>query len=524
MILTPLRKMRFGFPIIIIIITVSLPMSGCESFRIHDKGRLKIAQEIVPAASELTSFGGAIFVPMEENLDAIKATQIKLRELTNAHEYESFKAVLGQLTHNEIAEKLLSAMRDRNKAFADYAAIEKEAKNSVNDALNNQELVSKAIKGDLDAEILKLKEAAKKENDDAKVERLNTQIAALKSLLEAEKGQNEGRTLEQTLKRTENWLSWIDKGLQQFNKAQDKLDGFSESKLGGKLSEVLGSMTGDLNENAKILDHFVKDAQGALKEVKKDEPLQTAKNLLRVTIEETAAAEQERLLELRRHLSKVKRLGDRLRARDAISGPNLYNTALGNIYFVVDSSRKADFVKVTNSLCASGRYATERGKCLLENTLTGIETDPLLENQWKDGTLGSFVANTLARAKNAVELRDKTIKDPQKSPAEKDKAEKEAETAITGARSSVEFVGAIGILIFHERRMVEDARLELAREQHRHSIRLSQINAGQRAQIVHQLAQGLAIYYEGGVKPAEVAQLLLLGLQVGGIFFIGSQI
>ena len=78
--------------------------------------------------------------------------------------------------------------------------------------------------------------------------------------------------------------------------------------------------------------------------------------------------------------------------------------------------------------------------------------------------------------------------------------------------------------MFYERFLVDDTIREMASEQHLHSIRLSRINAGQRADIVNQLAQGLEIYYQGGVKPEEIAQLLLLATQAGGIFFVGSQL
>lgn len=84
-------------------------------------------------------------------------------------------------------------------------------------------------------------------------------------------------------------------------------------------------------------------------------------------------------------------------------------------------------------------------------------------------------------------------------------------------------VAALGILLFHEAPFLADAQLELERARHRHSIRLSAVNAQQRVELVHQLSEGLEVYHRGGIKPEAVAELLLRAAQVGALGFIGVQ-
>jgi hypothetical protein len=222
--------------------------------------------------------------------------------------------------------------------------------------------------------------------------------------------------------------------------------------------------------------------------------VQAARKLLNATVLQTAAAEQARLSELRRYLAEIKRLRDRLTVRDKVSVCNLFVDAFTNTYPAA-GEEKARMEEVWADLLGSGRY-----DCLLPldewATLDPIEAAwSNVRAQWNDGRpLASFVTSGFKSSKEDV------------------------------ARSTAQYVGALGILLFYEREMYENAVQDLAREKHRHSIRLSALNVGQRAQIVHQLAQGLSIYYEGGVKPEEIAQLMLLASQVGGIFYIGSQL
>lgn len=456
-------SLNVGHSAVIATVFILVGMTGCESFRIHDEGRLKISQEAAEAAGEMTVGGGAVFGPMEENLDAIKESQSKLRDLTNKHEYETFKPLVPSLGPDEIGRKLLEAMAGRQVAFQGILNTQETAARSVNEALDRQGLLADAI--------------------DAK-------------------NPNKQRTLEQTLERTQRWVDWIDTGIQRFTKAQGPLEGAAgTSELSNKLAVVFGGLTENAKTSAAVLGDMTSDAQIALDGIEEDEPLNAAKQLLLAAIQQTAAAEQARLLEFRRHLSEVQRIANRHRVRDKISVCNLFVTALGNMYYiVVDVDLKKELAEVTKTLRDSDRYNADRGSSCLPQ-LKGDETNQELKDLWVGQKLDAYVAANFAKANS----------DP-------------SEENLDKARSASEFVGSLGILLFHERQMFEDTRLELAREQHRHSILFSRTNAGQRADLVHQLVQGLAIYYQGGVKPQEVTQLLLLATQVGGTFFIGSQL
>jgi hypothetical protein len=456
-------------------------LAGCESLRLHDEGRLKVAQEAAATAAEFSAQGGAVFGPMEENLDKVKSTQARLRKLTSDHEYETFKVIAAGLTAEDVGGRLVDLMRDRIAAFDDLVGRERQAIKDVNAELDRQKLISAAITQDLEIGMA----AAEKEGSQSRIDRLNQQLN-----LEQQIGE---RSLGQTLERVEIWLDWIDKGLQRFNQAQNALaDLAGDSEIGGKVGTIFSELGDDAKKNAEILGGFVGDAQNAINQVQQNEQVQAAQQLLNATIQQTAAAEQERLVELRRHLAEIQRLRARLEVRDTVSVCKLYVRALGRIYFGVrDQQIKRDLVEITTALRQSGRYNIENGSSCLP-TLSGTESNPGVAALWADDRLDAFVAKSLA--------------------------------SDVQPRAAAELVGAIAILGFQERPIYEDARLDLAREQHRYSIRLSAINAGQRTQIVHQLAQGLAIYYAGGVKPEEVAQLLLLAAQVGGIFFIGAQL
>ena len=491
-----LRSPIWGPVTVFLILVACLSLLGCESFRPHDEARLKTAEQAVGEAAALMAGGGAVFGPMEDNLDKVKETQTTLRKLTNDHEFEALKLLVPGLSPNDIGEKLLEAMQGRQETFESIAAAESAAAGSVNDALDRHSLISAAIKGAIDKDLMKLQEdlaAAQAKNETAKVDRLKKQIMALTELSTSEKADAK-RSLEQTLNRTNTWLDWIEQGLQRFNKAQALIETAGRKAPNAMLDNALVGISEHAETSASVLGRLVEDAQKALDGVEKDEPVKAAKQLLKAAIEQTAMAEQERLIEFRRHLGEVKRLGDRHRVRDKVSVCNLYITALGNMYFVVnDPVVKEGLATVTNELSASGRYNTVNGRSCLRQLNVG-DTDAVLQAQWVGDRLDSYVATVL----NTNQVSEE-------------------------GRSASQFVGSLGILLFHDRQMFEDTRLELAREQHRHSIRLSRINAGQRADIVHQLAQGLAIYYQGGVKPEQIAQLFLLATQVGGIFFIGSQ-
>jgi hypothetical protein len=58
-----------------------------------------------------------------------------------------------------------------------------------------------------------------------------------------------------------------------------------------------------------------------------------------------------------------------------------------------------------------------------------------------------------------------------------------------------------------------DILLDLGIEMHRHSVRMEEIDARERLDLVHSITSGAQIYYAGGIKPSEVYQLMLFTVQ-----------
>ncbi len=501
--------MKFRTTIQVLCLCGGPALTGCESFRLHDGGRLKVAQEAATMAAELTAEGGAIFGPMEKNLDGVNKIQVELQKRVRDHELKTYKQVLAQQSPKRIGEKLLEVMQQREANFKTLKAQEAASAASVNAALDRQSLVSTVIRGEVKKELAQARRelgAAVAAGDQAKEVRLKERIATLTDLVVAETS-SATRSLGQSLKRTKRWLDWIDKGLARFEKVQDALDGVSESgAISGELTTGLGKISDDANANAAVVSDLVEDAQKALDQVEQDPNPQAARQLLRAAMQQTAAAEQERLLEFRRNLGEIKRLGERLRVRDLVAVCNLYVPALGALFpAIADTKLRKNLTKVTAGLANSGRYKTGSAASCLPN-LIGMQPVAARRSQWGSPPNPPRLDNYVASALNAAKA----------SPNDK--------KIVAQAKLSIRLVGAVGILVFYERFLVADTIREMASEQHLHSIRLSRINAGQRADMVNQLAQGLEIYYQGGVKPEEMAQLLLLAAQVGSIVFVGSQL
>ena len=91
-------------------------------------------------------------------------------------------------------------------------------------------------------------------------------------------------------------------------------------------------------------------------------------------------------------------------------------------------------------------------------------------------------------------------------------------------RISVDLVQSLALILFVEQYRDERAALALATEQHLHSINLSEINLKQNIDLVHQITEALQIYYQGGIKPEELAELIILSSQAAALFLIGVEI
>jgi hypothetical protein len=243
---------------------------------------------------------------------------------------------------------------------------------------------------------------------------------------------------------------------------------------------------------------LTKNAKDALGRVESDERVVAAIKLLQQTAQEIAAFEQSRVLEMKRHLAEINRLRADVTRRDHLAICLVLVRATGELYPALAGKPKTDFETAMKTVMnlevgAAHRYAC-RDLFPDDPALWAFteERKRQVQADWTAGkTLAGFVAKDVA-----------TRKEKATAPA---------------------LVAALGILLFHEREFLETVRWDLAREHHRHSIRLSRVNTQERAQLVSHLSQALEVYYQGGVKPEAIAELVLLAGQVGALTFIGVQ-
>lgn len=123
-------------------VALVLVLSGCAAFRPHDAGRLQTAGQALKSASELGSGGGAVFTPMEENLDAVRTTQKKLRRLTDAHEFEAFRGVFHRLDAEKLAVRVVEALESYNGGYTFVLESEAASSRSINEQLDRQALIT----------------------------------------------------------------------------------------------------------------------------------------------------------------------------------------------------------------------------------------------------------------------------------------------------------------------------------------------------------------------------------------------
>jgi len=283
-----------------------------------------------------------------------------------------------------------------------------------------------------------------------------------------------------TLARLRKRLDWLD----DVGRALDKLhaglsSGPAKPDSGGVVNEVTDASAS--TSTAAGFNKALEAAKRSLKSVDESPTVTAAAQLIRSVAEQALGMEQSRLLAMRQHLAAVQRLAEGLSVRDQITVCELWVPAVGQFYTALADRTEVD--KLLTSLTTSKRYPCLGG---------GEPIKPVdVKALWAKGSLREYVT---------ADIKANGLK--AKSP---------------------ELVGALGIILFYERRLFDDALLNLAREQHLHSIRLSRINAQQRAALVNQLSAGLEVYYRGGIKPETLAQLILAATQVGAITFVGAR-
>jgi hypothetical protein len=455
-------------------------LTGCNALRLHDPGRMQTAADASRLAAELSRASGGPFDPMEQNLDEVRATQSRLRRLSEMHERETFVRVLPRLSADEVARKLVKSMQARQAVFAAIETDTAVAAKAVNDALDRQRLIVDQLRDTPNA----------KEVSD----------------------------LTKTLERVRKRLEWIDGLREGLARLHERAGPDAKASAGGSVGDAVTKAGKSVASSDEALKDLVGSAKKTLEGVEKDDRVGAAMQLLRRAAEQTAAAEQMRLVEFRRYLADLQRLRERLAVRDVIVVCNLLTPAVFQVYpgatptdpaapapppaapgTTPAKTPKQELKDAMDKLRGSGRYKDNCEQAMAKAVDDAVPDD--VRARWSGKNLAGFSAAGLAETR------------PDDSP------ERRAVRNAVAPR----LVAALGVVLFHEGPFLSDAELDVKRTLHRHSIRLSAINAQQRADLVHQLSQGLEIYHQGGIKPETVAQLLLMAGQVGALGFIGAQ-
>jgi hypothetical protein len=289
-------------------------ITGCSTLRLHDAGRLKTATEAKTSAGDLSGSAGAVFGPMEENLDAVRETQKTLRDLSNKHRFETFRDVFVEYSADELAQNLIGALSARAATIKAVDARAKDAATEVNAALDRQDAITKA----------------------------NNEAVADKT------------TIEAALQRVNMRLDFVDKVFANL----DKLD-----QLAGKtgLADGLPSLAAGAKDAG--VDDLVAKAKAAIGKVDSDERVAAAGKLLKQAVQEVAASEQSRVLEMKRHLAEIGRLKSDFDARDRASVCVLLANVIGDLHPALEN-RKAQFEEMVLDLRAMESGGTPRYDCL----------------------------------------------------------------------------------------------------------------------------------------------------------------
>jgi hypothetical protein len=448
---------------------LALGVAGCGSFRLHDPGRMRTASDAAKLAADLSRATSGPFGPMEQNLDEVQSTQARLRRLSEAHERETFLRILARLDADRIADRLIKAMHDRQEIFKALDERQAAAATAVNAALDRQTLIVDHL------------------ND-----RPNTEAA---------------KDLTETLGRVGKRLEWLDNLREGLAALHDRPGPGAKAVPSGAVGNAMTKAGQGMADDA-ALSTVLDSARDVLKGVEKDDRVGAAMQLVRRAAEQAAAAEQLRLLEFRRYLADLRRLRERLLVRDVIAVCQLLTPAVsqvrpGTSEPTTTKNRRKDLKDKLDALRASGRYKDECDAALTEavsDTPLGAGAREASKRRWTERTLSRYVAASFADFKTLP-------------------ADRRADTVPTAPR----LVAALGILLFHEGPFLSEARLDVERALHRHSIRLSALNAQQRVDLVHQLTEGLEIYHRGGIKPEKIAELIMMAARVGALGFIGAQ-
>ena len=235
-------------------------LTGCESFRLHDAGRLQLATEAATLSQEIRSSSGGAFTAMERNLNQVQDAQDEIAAILDEQRYGAFRQALGTMTREDIEDEL-----DHTESVHD------EVQHHVN------------------------------ANVETAVRRVDAQMRRRESLDPGRPAAPGDTDLEQTLERIDRHLTRFEGVAKNSTKALGLLQ-IESPESEAKLQEAIGALQSTLK--------IFRDATA-------NDP--TAKEALQLVLEsgqEIATGEMKRLGEMKRHLTVLKGLQAQLATRD----------------------------------------------------------------------------------------------------------------------------------------------------------------------------------------------------------------
>lgn len=463
-------------------------LTGCNGFKVHNEGRLKIATETRKQAQELSEVN--VFVPMEKNLDALTELENETRKLLLDAKQASYLKILPRRTGQQLARDLSEAVGMMQSNVDGMNHEVSVAVNNVNDQLDRQALVTDILKvKNIPALLKTLQAALKEETDGKKKAALENRIRLLTAFQSSEDPTVE-KTLDNTLARIKNTLQWVngkaDKTIKAFAKIVTAADPASAA---GSLSVVkdMAKDGGDKMGKAKTwLTEFSKPLQNA----GQDENVVAAQKLFTLFVKEQLAGEQLRLEEYRRYLNEVKRVSEQFTLRQKLVVCKVYLPAFYRLYAVAENLKnfKTQYDKLKTG------YNNPRERCAFALPGEKAKANDLAD--WGQGknTLAEYLVAHIKRRTG----EGKKVSGPK-------------------------IIAGIAVIAYREGPYSDALYDQILIEKNRHAIRLSAINYGQRSDLIRDLASSLEIYEQSGFKAEDIADMILSATQIGALIFIGAR-
>ena len=312
-------------------------LSGCAALRLQNDQRRKVADEAAKLAETLRSSETDPFAAMEDGIGAVAKARKLANDYLYANRKEAFLAAFSEMTREELAEELMTALSDHLEARSLVDSLAQRAAEGVKTNLKRQA----AIQG--------MEEPA-----DSKIETV---------------------------------LAVVEKRLQQVTKVQ------------ANIGEAMSSMKGtDSKPNEAGIQTAVAagvtNAKEFIKNVGSDPLVQESSRLLLQAGQDLAASEKERLKEMRRHLDAMQAVQKGLTRRDELYPGELFLPTL----ILVASDEEYQQARERLGRAPASKRVLERKTCRQKNWADAATLAQFVEKSLADAANPTGVSESCTKA------------------------------------------------------------------------------------------------------------------------------